>query len=95
MFDMAQVIGITVICYIVGMIWKNIDQVDNKWIPVVVGVTGGILGVVGMYTMPDFPVHTIIDSIAVGIVSGLASTGADQVVKQFKKEKDETEDPEQ
>ena len=46
---------------------------------------GGVLGVVGMYTMPDFPAGDILTAIAVGIVSGLAATGADQLGKQLTK----------
>jgi ribonucleotide monophosphatase NagD (HAD superfamily) len=42
------------------------------------------MGVFGMYVMPDFPATDVISAIAVGIVSGLASTGVDQAVKQLK-----------
>lgn len=77
----ASVIGITVICYLIGMIAKA-TTVDNKWIPVIVGVAGAILGVIGMKVMSDFPATDIINAVAVGIVSGLASTGADQIVRQ-------------
>lgn len=73
-------VGITVICYLVGLIAKA-TPLDNKWIPVVVGIAGAILGVAGMHVIPDFPAVDIINSIAVGIVSGLASTGADQIKK--------------
>ena len=61
----ASVIGITVICYLVGMIAKA-TAIDNKWIPVIVGVAGAALGVAGMYVIADF---------------GLASTGANQITK--------------
>ena len=50
----------------------------------IVGVLGGILGVVGLYIMPDFPAGDIVTAVAVGIVSGLAATGIDQVGKQLK-----------
>ena len=33
--------------------------------------------------MAEFPAGDIITALAVGIVSGLAATGADQVVKQL------------
>lgn len=81
----ASVVGITVICYLVGMIAKS-SAVDNKWIPVIVGVAGAALGAAGMYVIPDFPASDIINALSVGIVSGLASTGADQIVKQMNKE---------
>ena len=76
----ASVIGITVICYLIGMVAKA-SSVDNKWIPVIVGVAGAILGVAGMYVITDFPAADVINALAVGIVSGLASTGADQIKK--------------
>ena len=75
--------AITVICYLVGIITKACSF-DSKWIPCVVGVTGGILGVVGMVYMPDFPGADIVTSVAIGIVSGLAATGIDQIGKQLK-----------
>lgn len=82
-FDMIQVVAITVICYLIGMIVKA-SAVDDKWIPCIVGVLGGALGVVGMQVMPDFPAHDILNAVAIGIVSGLAATGADQIGKQLK-----------
>lgn len=80
-----QVAAITVICYLIGIGVKAVGGLD-KYIPVIVGVAGGVLGVVCMYIMPDFTAKDIISAIAIGIVSGLASTGINQVVKQIKKE---------
>lgn len=77
--------GITVICYVVGMACKASEHVKDELIPVIMAVIGGALGVVGMYIMPDFPVHDIINALAVGAVSGLAATGAHQAYKQSKK----------
>ena len=81
-FGIASVAAITVICLLVAEGIKA-TSIDNKWLPVICGVLGGVLGVVGMYVMPDFPSNDIITSIAVGIVSGLAATGANQVYKQL------------
>ena len=81
-FGIASVAAITVIAYIVGQIVKA-TGLDNKWIPVICGVAGGALGVAGMYVMPDFPATDPITAVAVGIVSGLAATGVNQVVKQL------------
>ena len=83
-FGIASVAGITVICYLAAMAVKATGA-DNKWLPVICGVIGAILGVVGMYYMPGYPATDIITAIAIGIVSGLAATGADQVYKQLMK----------
>lgn len=82
-FGIGAVVAITVITYLIGMGCKAWEKLDNKFIPVICGFVGAILGVAGMYTMPDFPAKDVINALAVGIVSGLASTGANQVKKQL------------
>lgn len=76
------VAAITVICLLIGQGVKA-SGLDNKWIPIVCGVFGGVLGVAGMFIMPEFPATDYITAAAVGIVSGLAATGANQVFKQL------------
>lgn len=83
--QIGTVMAIVVITYLVGLGAKNISTIKDEVIPVIVGVCGGILGVVGMFVMPDFPANDILNAIAIGIVSGLASTGVNQVWKQAKK----------
>lgn len=78
-----SVAAITVICYFVGMTVRQ-TPLDNKWIPSIVGGLGMILGVVGWKVVPDYPAGDILSALAVGVVSGLASTGIDQLFKQFK-----------
>ena len=73
---------ITVICFLVGQA-VQVTGLDNKYIPVIVGAAGGVLGVVGMLVMPDFPATDYLTAVAVGIVSGLAATGINQVYKQL------------
>lgn len=82
-FDVIQVVAITVICYLIGLCIKA-SPLDDKWIPCIVGIVGGCLGVVGMLVMPDFPAHDVLNAVAIGIVSGLAATGADQIYKQLR-----------
>lgn len=81
---MGTVLAIVVITYLIGLAAKRIKAISDEWIPVIVGVAGGILGVVGMYVIPDFPAKDVLNAIAVGIVSGLASTGVNQAYKQLK-----------
>lgn len=83
--DIASVAAITVICYLIGEAVK-LTALDNRWIPVVCGVAGAVLGIAGMYIMADFPATDYITAAAVGIVSGLAATGANQVYKQLKED---------
>lgn len=85
--DFTQVgtcIAIVVICYLIGIGAKLIPGIKDDYIPVIVGASGGILGVVGLYVIPDFPANDILNAISVGIVSGLASTGVNQIYKKAK-----------
>lgn len=90
-FGIANVAVITVICYLAAQGIKA-TPLDNKWLPVICGVIGGCLGVVGMFIMPDFPATDVLTSIAVGVVSGLAATGANQIYKQFTATKNDEEE---
>lgn len=83
--QLGTVTSIAVITFLIGLGAKRASSVKDEVIPVIVGVCGGILGVVGMYVIPGFPANDILNAIAIGIVSGLASTGANQVWKQSKK----------
>lgn len=78
----AGVAAISIICYLIGAIVKA-TKIDNKWIPCIVGAFGGALGAVALYIMPEFPAQDIINAIAVGIVSGLAATGGNELFKQI------------
>lgn len=79
--EVATVVSIVVICYLIG-IGISLSPLDNKWIPLCVGIAGGILGVVGMKVIPNYPADNVMDAIAVGIVSGFAATGIDQAVRK-------------
>ena len=77
----ASVSGITVICYLVAQAFKA-TPIDNKWLPVICGVSGALLGLLGFFVMPDFPAGDYLTAMAVGVTSGLAATGANQIYKQ-------------
>jgi hypothetical protein len=81
-FGIASVAGIVAICYLIGTGCKASEKVKDEIIPTVCGVCGAVLGIVGLYVMPDYPANDIINAAAVGIASGLASTGLNQIVKQ-------------
>lgn len=77
------VLAIVVICYLIGMGCKATTFIKDEFIPVIVGLFGAALGVVGMYVIPDFPAADVLNAIAIGIASGLASTGVNQIGKQL------------
>lgn len=82
-FGIATVLAITVLTYVVGAIVKA-TKLDNKWIPIICGIFGGAVGIAAFYLgMPDFPANDVITAAAVGVASGLAATGANQVGKQL------------
>lgn len=86
MEGITSVVAITIICYLVGLVCKSIPNIKNEIIPITVGVAGFILGIVAMYVAPELvPATNVIEAGAIGIVSGLASTGVNQIGKQVGK----------
>ncbi len=84
-FGIASFAAIVVLCYLIGIVVKT-SPIDNKWIPTIVGIAGLVLGLVAYFLkVPDFPATDILTAAAVGVVSGLASTGVNQVGKQLNK----------
>lgn len=82
-FGIASVAAITVIAYLCGEAVKA-SGIANKWIPIICGFVGLVLGIAGMFIMPDFPAHDYITAAAVGTVSGLAATGIHEGVSNIK-----------
>lgn len=82
----ASVAAITVICYFIGIFCKSSDSIADEFIPSIMGGSGAVLGMVAYFTkMPEFKGFHILTAIAVGIVSGLAATGINQIIKQSNK----------
>lgn len=85
--ELVPVVSIVVVCYLIGALFKAVpDEKMNKWIPVIVGFAGGALGIAAWLTVPGFAADNWLTALEVGIVSGLASTGVNQVYKQFTKD---------
>lgn len=80
------IVAITTICYLVGTAAKATEKVKDKYIPVICGVTGAVLGIAGMYLMTEYPATDLINAAALGITSGMAATGLNQIKKQIGKE---------
>ena len=65
-------------CLMLGFVVKQwVKDVDNKWIPTIVAITGALLAV---WINWD---NVTLGAIVGGAVSGLASTGLHQLFKQW------------
>lgn len=83
--DIAVVASIVALCYFIGMIGKAIP-LNDKWIPIMCGGSGIILGIFGHFIgIADLVTNDIYTAAAMGLASGLAATGVNQVYKQLKK----------
>lgn len=91
MNDIMQYGAIVVIAGLIGEAVK-VSPIPNEYIPTIVGVAGGVLGVVGMVAVNNFPAADPLNAIAIGVVSGLASTGAHQVIHQLGKDKEKSDE---
>ena len=81
-FGIVSIPAIVVIAYLAGSIVKNYTKLDNNKILPIVGIVGGICGALAFRIMPEFPAQDIMTAVAIGIVSGMASTWVDQTVKK-------------
>lgn len=94
--DFTSVPIIVVCCYIIGEIYKVLFKNKReayKLIPILVAITGGLLGVLIYLTSPEiiFNVDNLWIALGIGIVSGASSTGTNQIIKQIFKNKEEKE----
>ena len=86
---------IVIICYLLGEIYKVLFKNNKdlyKLIPIVLACFGGLLGVLIFLTNPEIMlnVSNVWTALGIGIVSGVSSTGTNQIIKKiFKKEEGE------
>ena len=91
MVDPIQITSVPVIAAIVfGVFYVYKLLVKNeKWIrliPIFAAILGAVLGVIAFYAVPEIiPSANVIVALIVGAASGLAATGAHQVVNQLTK----------
>ena len=80
-----SVVGIPAIVIISYLVTEGFKQfVKKKYLPTIAGLTGAIFGLLAFFYAPNLvPSTDVITAIAIGIVSGLASTGSDQLVKKL------------
>ena len=94
-YDLVPIIVLC--CYIIGEIYKIIfrnNQKTYKYIPILMAIVGGVLGVIMYLTNKEmiFNAANIWISLAIGIISGVSATGANQIIKQiFKKGENKNE----
>ena len=68
---------IMAICICLGLIIKNFDKIPNKWIPVILAPVGVIMAIWQSWG------GITLNTIAGGLVSGLAACGAYDTYKHF------------
>ncbi len=77
---------IVVLCYMIGEMYKLIFKKEEayKYIPMVLSISGGIIGVIMYYTNKEIiNASNVWSAMLIGIVSGTSSTGANQIIKQI------------
>lgn len=85
---------IIIICYVFGEIIKQVFKGKyNAYIPLVLTLIGGILGILIYITNKEIMMNceNVWTSIVIGLISGSASTGSNQIIKQLMKEGNKNE----
>lgn len=88
MMELIGMPAIMVISYLITEIFKLF--INKKYLPIVAGISGGVLGILSFLLKIDsMPATDIMSALAIGITSGLAATGTNQIIKQLKGKEDE------
>ena len=79
---------IAIICYLIGEVYKILFRNKEKvfkYIPIVLAICGGTMGIVIFFTNPEIiaNVDNIWIAFGVGVSSGVSATGTNQIIKQL------------
>ena len=84
---MTEISMITILCYLIGEIVKVVFKKKEdiyKLIPAFLTLLGGIIGVlIFLIDKQYLGVDNLLTSFEIGLISGSASTGVHQIIKQF------------
>ena len=69
-FGITGVAAITVLCFLLGQAVKATGKLC-RWIPVICGAAGCVLGILGWKLIPDFPAYDPITAAAVALCPAL------------------------
>ena len=86
--ELSSIPIIVIISYMIGEIYKVIFKNKEsmyKLIPIVVSITGGILGILIYLTNKEMilDANNIWVAMFIGIISGASATNANQIIKQL------------
>lgn len=90
--DGLLVIPVVIICFLVGFVVKNYTKIPNRFIPLISMIMG--MGVNTITTVVDKETTINLMTFIAGAVSGLASTGSYELIKNSLHVQD-TENPAQ
>ena len=83
MFEYKTIPIIVVACYLLIQAIKT-TRLNSKWYPIVSGALGAAIAVGFHFVAPAFfGFESWISALVIGVVSGLAATGSNQVYKQL------------
>ena len=85
-----ELIIVAIALYFVGIWIKNTESIKDKWIPLILGITGIVI--CAIWVMANTPIGTwqellmaIFTSIIQGILVAALSTYVNQLIKQYNK----------
>ena len=83
---------ILIICYLFGEVIKKLSKEKlNHYIPLILMLLGGLLGVLIFLTNKELleGITNIYEALIIGLIGGSGSTGTNQIIKQLLKIKEE------
>lgn len=83
LYPTSGIAAITALCWLLGEGVKA-SPLDERFIPLLCGLCGALLGLAGRLCLPDFPARDPITAAALGAAAGLAATGAHEAFAQLR-----------
>ena len=92
-FDFVAVPVIVTVVYTLISLLKKETKGNEKVLsrlPLIAAALGAVLGIVGFYAVPGIiPAENVFTALLIGVGSGLAATGTNQIFKQLGKKNEE------
>lgn len=80
----AKLLILVPVLYALGQMIKSTEKINNKYIPMILGIVGVVLAIFYMMAAEPFSYIGVFTGIVQGIMTSAAAVYANQLVKQSK-----------
>lgn len=82
----AELLVLVPVLYIIGMVIKNTEKINDKYIPAILGVVGILLSSLYVLAVEGLTLISVFTAITQGVLVAGASVYVNQIIKQKDRE---------